>query len=160
MANSLRQQQAVGCPLLLVYMTLGIINPSGKAGVDSGGASSAAAPLPLRVLKDLSPIRWGIESILISEMEDLKIEGSSWKNLPRMGAFSLIKDGNQVLDALGITDDDDKKINKKLHRRGVKKLLYVTAIKFVAAVVGLSLTSPTTKFGTNNNNSNDNSITF
>ncbi|GMH63569.1 hypothetical protein TrRE_jg2812, partial [Triparma retinervis] len=89
---------AVGTPLMIIYMVLGIINPAGatKNGNDS-------LPWFLKLLKYASPIRWAIESLCCAEFRGLKL---SRKGRPSMGALALVNSGDQVLEALGLGDKE------------------------------------------------------
>ena len=76
---------AVGTPLMIIYMVLGIINPAGatKNGNDS-------LPWFLKLLKYASPIRWAIESLCCAEFRGLKL---SRKGRPSMGGKKRSDEG-------------------------------------------------------------------
>ena len=143
MIGSLCQNNAVvaGVPILLAYITLGIINPSGQAG-EQQQLSQLGLPFPLKILKDASPVRWGIESVLFNEFNDMKIERQSLKKLPRMGVYALIKDGKQVVKALGLGEgkhcEDDTADHANFN------LVKVSCVNFLLAIFGLSTTGPKT----------------
>ncbi|GMI26040.1 hypothetical protein TrCOL_g4617 [Triparma columacea] len=106
---------AVGTPLMIIYMVLGIINPAGatKNGNDS-------LPWFLKLLKYASPIRWAIESLCCAEFRGLKL---SRKGRPSMGALALVNSGDQVLEALGLGDKEWISGIKKLAKLGGIELL-------------------------------------
>lgn len=91
---------ATGVPLMVIFMVVGIINPS--------GVDSTNGPPPLvKWLQLASPIKWAIESICVAEYKgmDLREGASQWRrlrDLPKMGAFSVVQNGDQILEALGL----------------------------------------------------------
>jgi len=100
----------LGVPLLVIFMVVGIINPS---GVDK---TMPPPPVIVQWLKVISPIRWAIESLCVGEFEGMEFEDAacrkkkpwfltSWqtiRDLPKMGAFVMVQNGDQVLNALGL----------------------------------------------------------
>ena len=97
---------ALGVPLMVVLMAVGIINPSGVDPV------AGPPPIILRWLRAASPIRWCVEALVLAEFRDLSFGGGGgqgwgwgggrWRDLPRMGGLALVRDGNDVLGALGL----------------------------------------------------------
>ncbi len=91
---------AVGVPTLVILMVVGVINPSGV---------STDEP-PNRVMewiKLFSPIKWAIEALVTAEFRGMTFEKDRdfWgnlKQLPRMGGLAMVRDGDEVLDALGL----------------------------------------------------------
>jgi ABC-type multidrug transport system ATPase subunit len=95
----------VGIPILVILMVVGVINPS---GVDP----SKPAPKVVQWIKRVSPFASCIEALCLGEYPGMKfarddIQGFGWfrrvLNLPRMGGLALVRDGDQVVDALGLT---------------------------------------------------------
>jgi len=98
--DSADSAMAVGVPLMVIFMVVGIINPS---GVDS----TNGPPLLVKLLQQVSPIKWAIEALCVAEYKGMELrEGHSrWgriRDLPKMGAFSLVQNGSQILEALGL----------------------------------------------------------
>jgi len=106
---------AVGTPLMIIYMVLGIINP---AGATKNG--NASMPWFLRLLKHASPIRWAIESLCCAEFRGLKLSRTGG---PSMGALALVKSGDQVLEALGLGSQEWINGMKELTKLGGIELL-------------------------------------
>ena len=112
---------ALGVPIMVILMSVGVINPS---GVDA----SDPPPAIVRWLKSISPIKWTIEALCSAEfrgMEFADSEGKRWqalRDLPKMGGLALVKNGDQVLDALGLSE-----------------LTYEYAMEKLASLAGISL---------------------
>lgn len=145
---------SLGMPLMIIFMCVGVINPS---GVDK----SETDPSILKVLKLLSPVRWTIESLCLSEFRGMKFVSQSkkrpwWRRIstasiingtPRMGAFALVRNGDQVLDALGLGKD---KYTEKIW-----SLKMLTAANFVFSWIGLSFCKPAFVEVPNDNHNTD-----
>mmetsp|Transcript_11550 Transcript_11550/g.16838 ORF Transcript_11550/g.16838 Transcript_11550/m.16838 type:complete len:186 (-) Transcript_11550:44-601(-) len=120
-----------GMPIMVVLMAVGIINPS---GVDA----SIKKPWIIKLLQQFSPISLAVESLLVAEYKGAKFDedGKRWKlrDLPRMGALALVKDGDQVLDALSLGD--------KTYYGVMKNLAKVSAFNLLASWVGLAFFGP------------------
>jgi ABC-type multidrug transport system ATPase subunit len=92
---------AVALPILVLFMVVGVINPS---GIDK----DSPPPTIVRFLKSISPIKWAIEGLLIAEFKgiDLRTKGQNpWeriRDLPKFGAFTMVKNGDQILQSLGL----------------------------------------------------------
>jgi hypothetical protein len=94
-------------------MVVGIINPSGVAITDDP---------PNRVMEWIkmgSPIKWAIEALVTAEFRGMVFDKDRdfWgnlKDLPRMGGLAMVRDGNEVLDALGLGNAIYYEIMKKL----------------------------------------------
>jgi hypothetical protein len=86
-------------------MVVGVINPS---GVDK----NSPPPLIVRLLKQLSPIKWAIEGLLVGEFKGMDLRPPKnrqlpfqrIRDLPKIGAFVMVKNGDQILDVLGLAD--------------------------------------------------------
>ena len=102
-APDVESSMALGVPIMVVLMAVGVINPS---GVDA----SDPPPAIINWLKSVSPIKWTIEALCVAEFRDMELaetEGKRWqalRDLPKMGGLALVKNGNQVLEALGLSD--------------------------------------------------------
>ena len=112
-----------GIPIMVVMMTVGIINP---AGVDQ----SESQPATVRALKQLSPIAYAIKALCIAEYRGMEFEdlqhgqkhnfgflgrsGRILKDLPKMGALALVRNGDQVLTELGLEKDNYESAMKHL----------------------------------------------
>lgn len=106
-------------PVMVAFMVVGVINPSGV------NRTLPPPTLVIRLLKFASPIRLAIESLLIGEFKGMSFKGdrdsneavnrssttlaqyvSLWRSkindLPKLGAFSMVKDGDHVLEVLGL----------------------------------------------------------
>mmetsp|Transcript_23477 Transcript_23477/g.54549 ORF Transcript_23477/g.54549 Transcript_23477/m.54549 type:complete len:197 (-) Transcript_23477:1163-1753(-) len=109
---------AVGLPVMVVLMAVGIINPS---GVDT---SAAPPPLLLRWLKWISPIKWAIEGACVGEFKGLELLPGKkrLRDLPKMGAFSMVRNGDQVLQQLGLEGVELSDVYKNLALLSVANL--------------------------------------
>ena len=101
-SDSADTAMAIGVPLMVIFMVVGIINPS---GVDS----AKDPPQLVTFLQQASPIKWAIEAMCVAEYKGMDLrEGSSrWgriRDLPKMGAFSMVQNGDQILEALGLQE--------------------------------------------------------
>lgn len=113
MASTVETAMSMGIPLMVVFMVVGIINPSGVAITDDP---------PNRVMEWIkmgSPIKWAIEALVTAEFRGMVFDKDRdfWgnlKDLPRMGGLAMVRDGNEVLDALGLGNAIYYEIMKKL----------------------------------------------
>jgi len=102
-APDVESSMALGVPLMVILMAVGVINPS---GVDINDPP----PSFIQWLKSISPIKWTIEALCVSEFRDMEFaetDRKRWqalRDLPKMGGLALVKNGNQVLEALGLSD--------------------------------------------------------
>lgn len=104
-APSADSATSMGVSLMVIFMVIGIINPS---GVDK----FRPPPLYLQYLKLASPIKWAVEALCIGEYTGMQFDtktGRRWpwqrlKDLPKMGGLALVENGDQVLEALGLQD--------------------------------------------------------
>jgi ABC-type multidrug transport system ATPase subunit len=92
---------ATAMPIMVLFMVVGVINPS---GVDK----QSSPPMVVQLLQMLSPIKWAIEAVLIGEFQgiDLRTKGQRpWekiRDLPKFGAFAMVQNGDQILSSLGL----------------------------------------------------------
>jgi len=134
LTSSVETALSAGVPIMVVLMVVGIINPSGV---------NADEPPPqlVQYLKTVSPIKWAIEALCVSEFRDMefaKTKRGLWRrvlDLPRMGAFAMVQDGNQVLDALGLADATYEQI--------MRSLTILTCANLFISLVGLTFFRPT-----------------
>jgi hypothetical protein len=103
-----------GIPLLVVLMVVGVINPS---GVDP---SQPPPPPIVRIMKHFSPFAFAIEALCLGEYPGMQFatEGRGWfkrfADLPRMGGLAMVRNGDQVIEALGLADKNYAVIMKQL----------------------------------------------
>lgn len=115
-----------GIPILVVFMIVGVINPSGRdesfapprvvqyikeaspivSILDSDQSTTLAARLTSRCSASLTQA-YAIEALCLGEYTGVQFtSGSSlWKRIrqtPKMGGLSLVQNGDQVLKALGL----------------------------------------------------------
>ena len=65
MTSTVESAMSAGVPIMVVFMIVGVINPS--------GVSSEEDPIHLmKVLRTLSPIRWAIEAVVTAEFRDME----------------------------------------------------------------------------------------
>jgi hypothetical protein len=106
---------STGVPLMVVFMVVGIINPS---GVDK----MRPPPQFLQYLKSASPIKWAVEALCIAEYSGMEFEiekNARWpwqrfSDLPKLGGLAMVRNGNQVLEALGLENATYDGVMKKL----------------------------------------------
>jgi len=100
-ASSVETAMSLGMPIMVIFMVVGIINPS---GVDPDSPPNRI----MQWLKVASPIKWAIEALLTSEFRGMVFELNDrgiWgklEDLPRMGALSMVDNGDNVLTNLGL----------------------------------------------------------
>jgi hypothetical protein len=89
--------------------------------------------------KALSPIRWAIESLCCAEFRGMQLHRGGWfsrvRDAPRMGALAAVRDGDEVLAALGL--------GGKEWSDGVWSLAKVSAVEAVVAVLALKYVTGT-----------------
>jgi hypothetical protein len=121
-----------GLPILVVLMLVGVINPS---GVDP----RRAPPMVTQLMKRISPFAYAIHAVMVAEFEDMQFVSSTggrwwssiWKDLPRMGAMAMVRNGNQVLEALGL--------KQETYVHAMKNLAYLTGIHLLLSWWGLAV---------------------
>ena len=87
---------AIGAPIMVTNMLVGVINPAGAASGDSPSRVMAA-------LERTSVIRHAIEALIVSELDGVTLARSA-KDAPRMGGLALVRTGREVLERLGVFD--------------------------------------------------------
>eukprot|EP00550_Attheya_septentrionalis_P000790 CAMPEP_0198289818 /NCGR_PEP_ID=MMETSP1449-20131203/7884_1 /TAXON_ID=420275 /ORGANISM="Attheya septentrionalis, Strain CCMP2084" /LENGTH=706 /DNA_ID=CAMNT_0043988211 /DNA_START=248 /DNA_END=2368 /DNA_ORIENTATION=+ len=107
MTSNVESAMATGMPIMIIFMVVGVINPS---GVDLNDPP----PFFVQWIKLASPIKWAIEALCVAEFNGMEFGGASqgqpwWRksiqsfqDLPKMGAFAFVENGNQILEALGL----------------------------------------------------------
>lgn len=126
--------KATGFPIMIILMVVGIINPG---GVDPNESQSRF----VEWLRLVSPIRWAIEALCVAEyrgMEFAKPKKGFFRTLvndaPRMGGLALVQNGDQVLDALGLTD--------RTWEDSMWALAKLTGANLIFSLLGLSFCGP------------------
>ena len=117
---------AVGLPVMLVHMVLGVINPAGAQGKEQ-------SPL-VRAVARASPLKWCIEGLCCAELRGLELDRASLSKAPRMGGLALVTSGDQVLEQLGL---EGQSCGRCLARLGA-----VLGGEVGVALLGLALTRP------------------
>ena len=116
-------------PVLVLFMVVGVINPS---GVDS----TKTPPRVVQWLKQLSPFAYAIEALCLGEYPGMLFQNSKgWlskvRDLPRMGGLALVKNGDQVIEALGLAG--------QTYTNAMKHLASLCGGYLVLSWVGLAL---------------------
>ncbi|KAL7452187.1 hypothetical protein ACHAWC_003909 [Mediolabrus comicus] len=132
LASTVETAMSMGVPLMVIFMVVGVINPSGV---------SADEP-PNRVMELIkmgSPIKWAIEALVTAEFRGMKFDKDRdfWgnvKELPRMGGLALVKDGDEVLDALGLSN--------AVYSEIMQKLSILSGAYLLLSWIGLALGGP------------------
>ena len=129
-SSSVDTALSMGVPIMVVLLVVGIINPSGVQ-------STADEPNGLiRALKLISPIKWSIEALCVSEYKDMQFTRTKkklWRkilDLPRMGAFAMVEDGNQVLEALGL--------GNVVYENILRSLAILAGVNILVSLMGLT----------------------
>lgn len=101
------QALAVGAPIMVIHMLVGVIDPAG-ADAESDGAL-------MSTLRTLSPIRHAIEALCLAELKDVRFAKSSGgkgpgfmralADAPKLGALAGVRNGNEVLERLGVPEN-------------------------------------------------------
>ena len=138
-----------GVPVMVILMTVGIINPS---GVDK----SEQPPVVVSALKQASPINYAIKAACLAEYRGMKFQDASPKNrwnvfargsrlrdLPKMGALALVQNGDQVLDQLGLGEDD--------YKGAMKHLAAISFANLVLSWIGLQFHASSNDSGSSKN---------
>lgn len=130
---------SAGTPIMVLLMSVGIINPS---GVDP----EHPPPAVVEALRQLSPIAFAIKAVCIAEYRGMEFESSkkrknilqfgisgisALKDLPKMGALALVRNGDQVLQELGLGDET--------YGGSMRHLAFLSAANLVVSWVGLKM---------------------
>ena len=120
---------AIGAPIMVIHMLVGVIDPA-------GAANERDSPL-MRALRLLSPVRHAIEGLCLAELKDLPFARRRGGFLAgaqiQMGALAGVRSGNDVLDKLGIF----KHFSEPLRLLGI-----LGAGHLVASAIALILAAP------------------
>jgi hypothetical protein len=130
--------RVVGFPLMVLFMVVGIINPSGVSSDDPD-------PSFIKFIKMASPIRWAIEALCIAEYTGMEFIPDSHRRgwfgqvikvfeNPKFGALGLVQNGWQVLDAIGLTGGT--------YETHMKMLAFVTVVNLLLSLFGLEFCGP------------------
>jgi len=122
---------SLGVPVMVVYMVVGIINPSGVSDGGKGGSGGLARLIG--VARAASPIRWAIEALCCAEFRGMKLKKGGWFDRARMGALASVGSGDDVLTALGL--------GAKGWTDGVKKLGGLALVEGIVAAVALGVST-------------------
>jgi hypothetical protein len=128
---------SAGVPLMVILMTVGVINPS---GVDP----SDPQPMVVSALKQMSPIAFAVKAVCLAEYRGMEFGDPNGPNrnifsrgrsllrdLPKMGALALVKNGDQVLNELGLKDET--------YRGAMRHLVFLSAVNLLISWIGLSM---------------------
>ena len=131
MTTGVEEAMTLGMPIMVIFMAVGVINPS---GVDP----KAKIPWIVQCLKRLSPVGIAIEALCIAEYKGLDF-GSQGKrfrvaDLPRMGGLALVRNGDQVLGALGLSG--------QTYSSKMLDLGKLSGVFLLTSLVGLKLSEP------------------
>lgn len=123
---------SLGVPVIVIFMVVGIINPS---GVDT----THTPPWFLKYLRWASPIHWAIEALCLAEYRGMKFEDKSarwpwqkFRDLPKIGGLAFVRNGDQVLDALGLSNATYENV--------MKNLAILSGINLLLSWLGLHIT--------------------
>ena len=137
--SNVETARVVGFPLMVLFMVVGVINPSGLSDADE------PEPGFIRFIKFASPIRWAIEALCIAEYTGMEFAPDTQRRgwfgnvikvfqNPRMGALALVQNGGQVLDAIGLTG--------ATYESHMKNLAILTGINLLITLFGLTFCGP------------------
>ena len=134
LTSNAESARVLGFPIMVLLMVVGIINPS--------GVDNEPDPTFIRWLKLASPIKWAIEALCIAEYKGMDFAPGKrrWLGIfkvfenPRMGAYALVRNGDQVLDAIGLTG--------ATYESHIKSLATLTGINLLISLFGLTFCGP------------------
>lgn len=131
-SSSAETAMGIGVPLLVILMVVGVLNPS---GVNTDEPPSRV----MEWIKLLSPIKWAIEALVTAEFRGMTFEKDRdfWgtlKDLPRMGGLAMVRDGDEVLDALGLGNAKYDEV--------MKNLALLSGVYLMFSWVGLAFGGP------------------
>lgn len=100
---------STGIPILIIMMIVGVINPS---GVDP----AQPKPVLIKWIEQVSPIASAIKALVMAEFTDMEFEAKKTRfglrglrrfferlrEAAQLGGVALVKNGDEVLDALGL----------------------------------------------------------
>lgn len=93
----------------------------------SGVDITKKQPFIIRLLKRMSPISIAIEALCIAEYDgmDFSEDGMqwSWKDLPRMGGLAFVRNGDQVIEALGLSNKSYSGMMKSMFVLSISNLI-------------------------------------
>jgi hypothetical protein len=146
--SNVETARVVGFPLMVLFMVVGIINPSGVSDADD------PEPSFISIIKMASPIRWAIEALCIAEYTGMEFAPDSKRKgwfgrvinvfeNPRMGALALVQNGAQILDAIGLKGGS--------YESHMKNLAILTGINLLISLFGLEFCGPKFKQAMNQN---------
>ena len=123
-------------PIMVLLMSVGVINPS---GVDS----TEPKPVIVEALQCLSPVAYAIKAVCIKEYKGMEFQDPSGhrknmfsrgrnvlRDLPKMGALALVKNGDQVLKELGLGNET--------YSGAMRHLIFLSAANLIISWIGLS----------------------
>ena len=117
---------SAGIPVMVILMTVGVINPSGVA-------STEPPPAIIQTLRRYSPISYAVKAICLAEYRGMEFKRSNGralaKELPKMGALALVKDGEHVLEELGL--------GKDTYRGAMEHLAILSGVNLLISWLGL-----------------------
>ena len=124
---------------MVILMSVGVINPS---VVDA----SEPPPLIVQGLKQISPIAYAIKAVCVAEYRGMKFGDRSpskknvfsrgrnvLRDLPKMGALALVKNGDQVLTELGLGEET--------YGSAMRHLAIMSAVNLLISWLGLHMQS-------------------
>ena len=131
-SSSAETAMGIGVPLLVILMVVGVLNPS---GVNTDEPPNRV----MEWIKLLSPIKWAIEALVTAEFRGMTFEKDRdfWgtlKDLPRMGGLAMVRDGDEVLDALGLGNAKYDEV--------MKNLALLSGVYLMFSWVGLAFGGP------------------
>uniref|UniRef100_A0A7R9ZKY9 ABC-2 type transporter transmembrane domain-containing protein n=1 Tax=Craspedostauros australis TaxID=1486917 RepID=A0A7R9ZKY9_9STRA len=125
---------ATGIPMLVILMAVGVINPSGLSDAEP-------QPAIIQALQELSPIAHAVKAVCIAEYGGMEFESEQKsvlskgralaRDLPKMGAFALVQNGEQVLNELGLSD--------VTYAGTMRQLAVLSAINLLVSWMGMRL---------------------
>lgn len=117
---------ALGIPVMLTYMMVGVLNPA--------GASSKPPSRVVQYVQKASPIRWGIRGLCCAELRGMTLDSASFRDAPRMGGLALVRSGDVALERLGLAHETSP--------RCAARLAQTLGAELCVALIGLRLTRP------------------
>jgi hypothetical protein len=129
---------SAGVPLMVILMSVGVINPSGVR-------ANETPSVIVDSLKRISPIASAIQAVVLGEFRGMVFQrpkrGGLVQDLPKMGALALVKNGEQVLEELGL--------GQATYKGAMKHLAVLSAMNLFISWVGLQLHSSSSSSAAN-----------